>query len=94
MASDRFDQGRTFGDLYLRRATLGIVERRSAAHIPIMPVTQPKVTKAEHSAQASGAAYHGVRLQAVSDHSRFSSKEIKRAVESAIVKNPDVFRHK
>jgi hypothetical protein len=45
--------------------------------------------KAGHRSGKVGSTYRGVRLQATDGRSRFTLDQIKKAVESALLKNAD-----
>ncbi len=51
-----------------------------------------KSEKVKNVGDRRAETYHGVRLPKPSGTSRFSVEEIRRAVEDAIAKNPDVFK--
>lgn len=54
-------------------------------------VAKPPAPKTKRRVSKADSTYYGVHIQDMSAGSQFTSKEIRKAVDAAIAKNPDAF---
>jgi hypothetical protein len=72
--------GVTTGGQMLSRTPMSLILAGMSAAQPSTPKTGPRTAKV-------GSTYRGVRVQVTDGRSRFTLDQIKRAVETAVVKN-------
>jgi hypothetical protein len=73
---------------------------RTLSRAPMSPIlvgmtaAESSTSKTGHRAAKVGATYRGVRVQVTDGQSRFTLDQIKRAVETAVVKNANALAGK